>query len=378
MKQILLAGVAALMLSSAVYGQSVLNQYPPGFRLIDGSQLNLMVNQVNGLTGNGTSGTIKANSIAAGDASLGITGLAAAQGGAIALVGGTSSTTGNAGGAITSVGGTPGATGVGGAVTLTGGIGGATSGTGGAVTMTGGAGTNGNAVGGAGTVKGGAGQGSAAGGAALLTGGAGGLTGAGGAITITSGVGGATSGAAGAVNITAATATSANGASVTITAGAGAASTNAGGNVNLVPGAAVSTGIPGTVQIAGDSNLVCPSFVMYGAPAAVSDTVFFIANRSYLVISASEQHAVAAGGSSKLQVTKDTSTNAPGAGTDLLTNNTNAGFDLAATANTIQNGTLIATIATKTLTAGDRLAVDFADAIQSTSGVTVTVCMAPI
>lgn len=83
------------------------------------------------------------------DASLGITGLAAAQGGAVALTGGASSTSANAGGAVTLAGGAPGATGVGGAVTLTGAAGGATSGAGGAVTATAGAGTAGNGNGGA-------------------------------------------------------------------------------------------------------------------------------------------------------------------------------------------------------------------------------------
>jgi len=112
-------------------------------------------------------------------------------------------------------------------------------------------------------------------------------------------------------------------------------------------------------------------------PAAATDAVFFIATRAYTVVSASEVHAVAAGGASVLQVVKDTGTNAPGAGTDLLTNNTNTGFDLNATANTVQVGTLVASGATKALAAGDRLAIDFANAIQSSAGIVVTVCLAP-
>lgn len=87
-------------------------------------------------------------SIEGGDATLGVDGLDAAQGGAITITGGTSSTGGNAGGAVSLVGGTPGATGVGGAVAITGAAGGATSGKGGAATVTAGAGTNGNASGG--------------------------------------------------------------------------------------------------------------------------------------------------------------------------------------------------------------------------------------
>jgi hypothetical protein len=86
-------------------------------------------------------------------------------------------------------------------------------------------------------------------------------------------------------------------------------------------------------------------------PATAIDAVFFVATRAYIMVSVSEVHAVAAGGASKLQIVKDTATDAPGAGTDLLTNNTNTGFDLAATANTVQVGTLVAA-GTRTLAAG--------------------------
>lgn len=200
-------------------------------------------------------------------------------------------------------------------------------------------------------------------------------TGTGGAIALTGGAGGATSGAGGAVTISAGVVTtSGNGASVTISAADGAGGTNAGGDVDIVPGAAVSTGAPGTVKVNGDANLMCATFAPMGAPAAADDTVFYIATRPLYVVSASQVHAVAAGGTSTLQVTKDTSTDAPGAGTDLLS----SAFDLNATANTVQTGSLIATVASKTLAAGDRLAVDFADAIQSSSGIAVTVCMAPL
>jgi len=87
--------------------------------------------------------------ITGSDSSLGISGQAAAQGGAIALVGGTSSTVANAGGAVTATGGTGPASsaataGAGGAVTLTGGTAGTTAtgtgGAGGAATLVGAAG----------------------------------------------------------------------------------------------------------------------------------------------------------------------------------------------------------------------------------------------
>ena len=357
--------------------------------------------------------SITTGAITGSDSSLGIAGQAAAQGGAVAIVGGTSSTAGNAGGASTMVGGTPGATGVGGAATITGGIGGATSGNGGAATLTGGAGTNGNAVGGAATVTAGAGQGTGAGaiasvvggasgagttgngglasvtggaatstngtgGAASIVGGLGTGTGAGGAVTITSGAAGAT-GVAGAVNISVGAATSGNGSAITVTGGAGAGGTNSGGNVNLVGGAAVSTGQPGEVQVNADSNLCFATYFFTGAtsaaPTTIYDQVFFIATRALRVKSIKQVHSVAAGGTSTMTVIKDTGTSVPGGGTSLHQSGT---FDLNATANTVQSATISSTIATANLAAGDRLSVKFANAIQSSVGIVVTVGMVPI
>lgn len=188
-------------------------------------------------SGTGTFTSITVNAIAGGDSSLGIDGLAAAQGGAILVTGGTSSTSGNAGGAVGLVGGTPGATGVGGAVAMTGGAGGATSGAGGAASVTGGAGTNGNAAGGAASLVGGAGQGTGAGGAVAVTGGASGAgaTGDGGSITLTGGASGATDGN--------------------------------GGNVIAVAGALAGTGMQGSIIQRGKQN-----FVPQGDPTAKTVT----------------------------------------------------------------------------------------------------------
>lgn len=113
-------------------------------------------------------GSVTADDITGTDSALAIAGLGAAQGGSIGIVGGTSSTSGNAGGAITVTGGTPGATGAGGAVTIAGAAGGATSGTGGAVSIAGGAGTAGNANGGAVTINGGNAHGSGTDGAIAI------------------------------------------------------------------------------------------------------------------------------------------------------------------------------------------------------------------
>lgn len=57
MKKWLFAAIALALISVPVNAQSILQQYQPGPRLIDGNQLNLMVNQVNNLTGNGTAGS---------------------------------------------------------------------------------------------------------------------------------------------------------------------------------------------------------------------------------------------------------------------------------------------------------------------------------
>jgi hypothetical protein len=109
--------------------------------------------------------------------------------------------------------------------------------------------------------------------------------------------------------------------------------------------------------------------------AVLADEAFFIADRAYEVVGISEVHATAGSdaGAVNLQVTKDTGTNAPGAGTDLLTNNANAGFNMKGTANTVQNGTLVATQATKRLAAGDRLSIDYAGVLTALAGVVVTV-----
>lgn len=116
------------------------------------------------------------------------------------------------------------------------------------------------------------------------------------------------------------------------------------------------------------------------AAAAMVDQSFFVADRAYQVTAVNFVHAVAETTAVSLlvQVTKDTSTNAPGAGTDLLTNNTNTGFNCKSTANTVQNGTLTATTASLQLAAGDRLSVDFSAAATELVGVTITVLLKPI
>lgn len=122
-------------------------------------------------------------------------------------------------------------------------------------------------------------------------------------------------------------------------------------------------------------GLVCTGYYQI-TTAAIADQTIFVATRPYIVVSVSEVHAVAAGGASVVQLVKDTGTAAPGAGIDLLTNTTNTGFNLNGTANTVQVGTLVAA-ATRTLAAGDRLSLDFSTTVLASSGISVTVCLAP-
>ena len=154
------------------------------------------------------------SSIIGNDASLDIAGQSAAQGGAVVVTGGTSSTSANAGGAVSLVGGTPGATGIGGAVAMTGGAG------------------LGGAAGGAATVTAGAGQGTGAGAIAGVVGGASGAgaTGNGGVARIIGGAAASTDGSGGNVLATSGASTGTGaGSSVILTAGA--VSTGAAGGV---------------------------------------------------------------------------------------------------------------------------------------------------
>ncbi len=138
------------------------------------------------------------------------------------------------------------------------------------------------------------------------------------------------------------------------------------GNATIGGTLAVTGAVSFTAAPTGTSFFA--SFVGQTTEAA-TDRSFFVATRACTVVAISEVHGVAAGGVSTLQVTKDTGTDAPGAGTDLLA----TPFNLNATAQTVQAGSLTATAAALVLAAGDRLAIDFANTIQSTAGLVVTV-----
>lgn len=109
-----------------------------------------------------------------------------------------------------------------------------------------------------------------------------------------------------------------------------------------------------------------------------TDRAIFLATRPYDVRALTCVYTVTAGGASVLQVTKDVNTDAPGAGTDMLSNTTNTGFDLNTTANTVQIGALKTTAGLRKLNAGDRLSIDFGHAIQNTAGLKIGVRLRPL
>lgn len=110
------------------------------------------------------------------------------------------------------------------------------------------------------------------------------------------------------------------------------------------------------------------------------DQAFFVAPRALKVSKILYAHSTLGtnGSAVNVQVTKDVSTDAPGGGTDLLTNNTNAGFNCKAAINTMQLGTLSATAANLRLAVGDRLAVDFAGTLTALAGMVVVVLFEPV
>lgn len=133
------------------------------------------------------------------------------------------------------------------------------------------------------------------------------------------------------------------------------------------------SGVVVTLYCTPGFKAVCPNYSM-NAAASMATQYFFQANRD-LVISAvrfSCSAAETATGTATLDVTKDTSTNAPGAGTSVLAATVNL---KTVTANTVSSLSLAASAATLKMAAGDRLSVKFAGTASLTAlaGVVVTV-----
>jgi hypothetical protein len=103
---------------------------------------------------------------------------------------------------------------------------------------------------------------------------------------------------------------------------------------------------------------------------------FFIADRAYEVIDASIIYDVKASGAANIAVSIDKGTTVPGGGNIVQTDNTNAGFDLTATARTSYFMTP-APLHLRLLSPGDRLGLNVTGAAQSVADMAITVSLRP-
>lgn len=122
------------------------------------------------------------------------------------------------------------------------------------------------------------------------------------------------------------------------------------------------------------TNRFTASANLYGATAATAANfgTFFVATTACIVKKVSCTYSNVGSSGALVQVERAQGTEANGAGDDLLTNNTNTGFDLTATANTVQVGTLVAE-ATRTLAVGDRLNIVDAGTLTNLADLTISV-----
>jgi hypothetical protein len=136
------------------------------------------------------------------------------------------------------------------------------------------------------------------------------------------------------------------------------------------------TGLSGVVVVVTMSAQDGLKEVTYNVASngSLADQFFFIADRQYQVVRASAVWSSASGGVTNVQLTLDANTTAAGAGTDLLSNDGNAGFQTDGTANTTENGTFKAE-RLNFLLPGDRLGVDYAGTLTGLAGVVITVSL---
>lgn len=149
-----------------------------------------------------------------------------------------------------------------------------------------------------------------------------------------------------------------------------------GGSNNFVGGAGAGTGIQGPhVQFNGHGTC---SFTTVQITAANENSAIFVCpNRPMLLTSASLTFTAAAGGTSTLNLTHETGTEAPTTGVNLM----NTFFDLNAAINTTQAGSLLAATAANlsalALQPGDRVSFKLSNGILASAGVTLTLGMLP-
>lgn len=171
--------------------------------------------------------------------------------------------------------------------------------------------------------------------------------------------------------------------STAATVQAGVLSTNA-NDLFLQPGDKLSVSFSGTltalrgVQVTVEVETANQDFdiaAFQNTNTNCATECIFTANEAYQVIGISETHNVAGTvAGATITCTKDTGTNAPGAGTAMLT----AAIDLTAAALTPQAGTLAVAPATTVLAAGDRISLKYAGTLTTLAGVVVTITLRPL
>lgn len=125
---------------------------------------------------------------------------------------------------------------------------------------------------------------------------------------------------------------------------------------------------PGNKSVTADYNMQLNS--------SIGTTTFFVSTGSYVVTGVRAIWSTAAtnGGTVTYDVFKDTSTNAPGAGTSILT----AAVSVKTAVNTVSVPALTATVATLRMDAGDRLSVVMTGTLTALAGLVVVVSLRPI
>lgn len=116
------------------------------------------------------------------------------------------------------------------------------------------------------------------------------------------------------------------------------------------------------------------SFVQGATAADALDSIFFLADRDYVVTAISAVWSTAEStGSMDIMVEKLTGTTACGSGTDLLS----AAIAATGTANTVNAGSLVTTASAHLLSAGGRLCVDLTATPNEVANMVVTVTLVP-
>lgn len=131
-----------------------------------------------------------------------------------------------------------------------------------------------------------------------------------------------------------------------------------------------------TVTMTPGNKSLTAEYVMNANGDLIAASTFFLSNGEYVVtgVRAIWSAAGTNGGTVTYDVTKDTSTNAAGAGTSVLL----AAVSVKTTANTVSTPSLATSAATLRLTQSDRLAVKLTGTLTTLAGLVVVVSLRPI